>query len=125
MCRAQRRFDADPDGRLNLPGPRIGRYVVAAAEASQDGRSGGAHDALCDRNARMAAAFDFDYVIFNRQDRLDQALEEIMAIVQAEKVRSTQPDALLVAIRLRLEGTPRPAHLLVPGQWWICLPPDQ
>lgn len=43
----------------------------------------------------LAAAFDFDYVVFNRQDRLDQALEEILAIVQAEKVRSTQPDALL------------------------------
>jgi guanylate kinase len=43
----------------------------------------------------LASAFDFDYVIFNQQDRLDQALEEILAIVQAEKVRSTQPDALL------------------------------
>jgi guanylate kinase len=43
----------------------------------------------------LAAAFDFDYVIFNRQDRLDQALEEILAIVHAEKVRSSQPDAQL------------------------------
>lgn len=43
----------------------------------------------------LAAAFDFDYVIFNRQDRLEQALEEILAIVHAEKVRSTQPDSQL------------------------------
>jgi guanylate kinase len=43
----------------------------------------------------LAAAFDFDYVIFNQQDRLDQALEEILAIVHAEKVRSTQPAAQL------------------------------
>jgi guanylate kinase len=43
----------------------------------------------------LSAAFDFDYVIFNRQDRLEQALDEIMAIVKAEKVRSTQPDAEL------------------------------
>ena len=43
----------------------------------------------------LAAAFDFDYVIFNRQDQLDQALEEILAIVHAEKVRSTQPAAQL------------------------------
>ncbi|MCA9862137.1 MAG: guanylate kinase [Thermomicrobiales bacterium] len=43
----------------------------------------------------LAAAFDFDYVVFNRQDQLDQALEEMLAIIHAEKVRSTQPDSQL------------------------------
>lgn len=40
----------------------------------------------------LAAAADFDYVIFNRQDQLEQALQEILAIVRAEKVRTVQSD---------------------------------
>lgn len=39
----------------------------------------------------LAAAADFDYVIFNRQDQLDDALQEIMAVVRAETVRTSQP----------------------------------
>lgn len=40
----------------------------------------------------LSAATDFDYVIFNRQDRLGDALREIAAIVHAERCRTRQPD---------------------------------
>ena len=40
----------------------------------------------------LGAAADFDYVIFNRQDRLDDALNEIRAIVHAERCRTDQPE---------------------------------
>ena len=40
----------------------------------------------------LAAASDFDYVIFNRQDRLGEALNEIAAVVRAESCRTHQPD---------------------------------
>ncbi|MFT4038486.1 MAG: guanylate kinase, partial [Thermomicrobiales bacterium] len=39
----------------------------------------------------LAAAADFDYVIFNRQDQLDEALQEILSVVRAETVRTAQP----------------------------------
>lgn len=38
----------------------------------------------------LAAATGFDYVIFNRQDRLEQALHEIAAVVRAESCRTSQ-----------------------------------
>jgi guanylate kinase len=40
----------------------------------------------------LAAATDFDYVIFNRQDRLNDALREIAAIVHAERCKTVQPE---------------------------------
>ena len=40
----------------------------------------------------LSVATDFDYVIFNRQDRLKEALREIAAIVHAERCRSVQPE---------------------------------
>jgi guanylate kinase len=40
----------------------------------------------------ISAAGDFDYVIFNRQDRLQDALDEITAVVRAEVLRTKQPD---------------------------------
>jgi guanylate kinase len=40
----------------------------------------------------LAAAPAFDYVIFNRQDRLDDAINEIRAIVYAERCRTVQPE---------------------------------
>jgi guanylate kinase len=40
----------------------------------------------------LAAATEFDYVIFNRQDRLSEALDEIAAVVQAELSRTQQPE---------------------------------
>jgi guanylate kinase len=43
----------------------------------------------------LAAAGDFDYVIFNRQDRLGEALDAISAIVRAESCRTNQPDVHL------------------------------
>jgi guanylate kinase len=38
----------------------------------------------------LALAQEFDYVIFNRQDRLNDALHEIMAVVRAESIRTDQ-----------------------------------
>jgi guanylate kinase len=38
----------------------------------------------------LAAATDFDYVIFNKQDQLDEALDEISAVVRAETCRTHQ-----------------------------------
>jgi guanylate kinase len=40
----------------------------------------------------LAAAKDFDYVIFNRQDRLQDALNDIAAVVRAELSRTQQPE---------------------------------
>ena len=40
----------------------------------------------------LAAAPDFDYVIFNKQDRLQDALNDIAAVVRAEQSRTQQPD---------------------------------
>jgi guanylate kinase len=40
----------------------------------------------------LAAATRFDYVIFNRQDRLEQALHEIAAVVRAESCRTSQAE---------------------------------
>jgi guanylate kinase len=40
----------------------------------------------------LAAALEFDYVIFNKQDQLDVALAEIAAVVQAELSRTRQPE---------------------------------
>jgi guanylate kinase len=40
----------------------------------------------------LAAAPEFDYVIFNKQDQLDIALDEIAAVVQAELSRTEQPE---------------------------------
>jgi guanylate kinase len=40
----------------------------------------------------LATATDFDYVIFNRQDRLDEALDEISAVVRAETCRTYQTE---------------------------------
>jgi guanylate kinase len=40
----------------------------------------------------LATATDFDYVIFNRQDRLDEALDEISAVVHAETCRTYQTE---------------------------------
>jgi guanylate kinase len=38
----------------------------------------------------LAAAADFDYVVFNRQDRLDEALDQITAVVRSELLRTKQ-----------------------------------
>jgi guanylate kinase len=38
----------------------------------------------------LAAAADFDYIIFNRQDRLNEALDAIAAVVRAETLRTKQ-----------------------------------
>jgi guanylate kinase len=38
----------------------------------------------------LSAASDFDYVIFNRQDHLGEALDEITAVVRAELLRTEQ-----------------------------------
>ena len=40
----------------------------------------------------LAAAPDFDYVIFNKQDRLQDAINDIAAVVRAELLRTQQPD---------------------------------
>jgi guanylate kinase len=40
----------------------------------------------------LTAASEFDYVIFNRQDRLDEALDEISAVVRAESCRTHQSE---------------------------------
>lgn len=40
----------------------------------------------------LAAAAEFDYVIFNKQDRLDEALNEIAAVVRAEICRTDQKE---------------------------------
>ncbi len=40
----------------------------------------------------LASAPDFDYVIFNESERVESAVERICAIVQAEHVRSRQPE---------------------------------
>jgi guanylate kinase len=40
----------------------------------------------------LNAATDFDYVIFNKQDRLDEALDEISAVVRAETCRTHQAE---------------------------------
>ena len=38
----------------------------------------------------LATAPSFDYVVFNRQDRLEDALNEIAAVVHAESCRTNQ-----------------------------------
>ena len=40
----------------------------------------------------LAAAAEFDYVIFNKQDRLEEALDEISAVVRAESCRTHQAE---------------------------------
>ncbi|MGH2618420.1 MAG: guanylate kinase [Thermomicrobiales bacterium] len=40
----------------------------------------------------LSAAPQFDYIIFNRQDELDEALDEISAVVRAESCRTHQPE---------------------------------
>jgi guanylate kinase len=40
----------------------------------------------------LGAASEFDYVVFNKQDRLDDALNEIAAVVTAELSRTHQPE---------------------------------
>lgn len=40
----------------------------------------------------LSAASEFDYVIFNRQDRLEEALDEINAVVRAELCRTDQKE---------------------------------
>jgi guanylate kinase len=43
----------------------------------------------------LAAATDFDYVIFNKQDQLDEALDEISAVVRSETCRTHQMEIQL------------------------------
>ncbi|MFM9106953.1 MAG: guanylate kinase [Chloroflexota bacterium] len=43
----------------------------------------------------LASASDFDYVIFNESDRVEQAVELIAAIVSAERARTVQHDISL------------------------------
>lgn len=43
----------------------------------------------------LSAAPEFDYVVFNHQDQLDSALDEITAIVWAETCRTRQPEISL------------------------------
>lgn len=43
----------------------------------------------------LSVANEFDYVVFNQQDRLDAALEEILAVVMAERNRTVQTDVHL------------------------------
>ena len=43
----------------------------------------------------LALAKDFDYVIFNRQDKLELALNEILSVVRAEGSRTLQPEVQL------------------------------
>jgi guanylate kinase len=38
----------------------------------------------------LSAALNFDYVVFNKQDRLEDALDEIAAVVRAESCRANQ-----------------------------------
>ncbi len=40
----------------------------------------------------LAAASSFDYVIFNHQDQLDDALDDILAVVKAEMSRTDQSE---------------------------------
>jgi guanylate kinase len=40
----------------------------------------------------LAAAHSFDYVVFNKQDRLSDALNEIAAVVRAESCRTNQEE---------------------------------
>jgi guanylate kinase len=40
----------------------------------------------------LAAAAEFDYIVFNKQDRLDDALNDIAAVVSAERCRTEQPE---------------------------------
>jgi guanylate kinase len=40
----------------------------------------------------LTAALDFDYVVFNKQDRLEDALNEIAAVVHAESCRTIQTE---------------------------------
>ena len=40
----------------------------------------------------LAAAAHFDYIVFNKQDRLEQALNEIAAVVRAESCRTNQAE---------------------------------
>ena len=40
----------------------------------------------------LAAAPNFDYVVFNKQDRLEDALNEIAAVVRAESCRTNQEE---------------------------------
>jgi guanylate kinase len=40
----------------------------------------------------LAGALKFDYVVFNRQDRLRDALDDITSIVRAESCRTIQPE---------------------------------
>jgi guanylate kinase len=39
----------------------------------------------------LLLARDFDYVVFNESERLDAAIEQIVAIITAERLRSHQP----------------------------------
>lgn len=43
----------------------------------------------------VAAVEEFDYVVFNEEGRLDATMEQILAIVQAERLRVHQPDIAL------------------------------
>lgn len=43
----------------------------------------------------LGMAKDFDYVIFNRQDQLQLALDEILSVVRAEGSRTVQPEVQL------------------------------
>jgi guanylate kinase len=43
----------------------------------------------------LGAAREFDYIVFNNQDRLEEALESIVAIVRAESNRCSQPEIQL------------------------------
>jgi guanylate kinase len=43
----------------------------------------------------LSVANEFDYVVFNHQDRLDAALEDIVAVVTAERNRTVQPEVHL------------------------------
>jgi guanylate kinase len=43
----------------------------------------------------MPRASDFDYVIFNETDRLDQTIDIVAAIICAERARVHQPEVVI------------------------------
>ena len=40
----------------------------------------------------LLQAREFDYIVFNESDRMDTAIEQISAIICAERARTNQPE---------------------------------
>jgi guanylate kinase len=96
----------DVQGAASIRGiAPTGTFIFLAPESMQElfrrlnGRKSEDPDVVMARfsaaSRELLRAHEFDYVVFNEAERMDQAIREIRAIIEAERLRAVQPDVAM------------------------------